>query len=87
MGIKLPVCRFLTQKPRLLADDGYVFFMSATLSGPIVLENPRPVSGSSRTIEFDGQMWMSTGYILTGRFCSTLMMSIMRYNCYHRCTD
>ena len=42
--------------------------MSATLSGPIVLENPQPIAGSSRTIEFDGQMWMSTGNILTGKF-------------------
>ena len=42
--------------------------MSATLSGPIVLENPQPISGSSRTIEFDGQMWLSTGNIITGKF-------------------
>ena len=42
--------------------------MSTTLSAPIVLENPQPISGSSRTIEFDGQMWMSSGNILTGKF-------------------
>ena len=42
--------------------------MSATLSGPIVLENPQRISGSSQTIEFDGQMWLSTGNIITGKF-------------------
>ena len=42
--------------------------MTVTLSGPIVLENPRTVDGSSRTIELDGQMWISTGNVLTGTF-------------------
>ena len=42
--------------------------MSATLSGPIVLDNPKAVDGSPRSIEFDGQMWLGAGNILTGRF-------------------
>jgi hypothetical protein len=42
--------------------------MTLTLSGPIVLENPRPVEGSSRTIELDGQMYISPGNVLTGIF-------------------
>lgn len=42
--------------------------MSATLSGPIVLENPRPVEGSTRSVEFEGQMWLNAGNVLTGKF-------------------
>jgi hypothetical protein len=42
--------------------------MSATLSGLIVLENPRPVDGSPSSLEFDGQMWLSPQCVLTGMF-------------------
>jgi len=42
--------------------------MAATISGPIVLENPRSVEGSPRSIEFDGQMWMGLGNTLAGKF-------------------
>jgi hypothetical protein len=42
--------------------------MSATISGPIVLENPRPVEGSARSVEFDGQMWLGPSKTLTGKF-------------------
>lgn len=42
--------------------------MSATLSGIIVLENPRPVEGSPSSIMFDGQMWLGPGRVLTGIF-------------------
>jgi hypothetical protein len=42
--------------------------MSATFSGPIVLENPESVEGSSRTVELDGQMWLDVGNVLTGKF-------------------
>jgi hypothetical protein len=42
--------------------------MSATISGPIVLENAHTVEGSSRTVEFDGQMWLNSTNILTGKF-------------------
>jgi hypothetical protein len=42
--------------------------MTATLSGPIVLENPRSLEGSPRTLEFDGQMWLSPGNVLTEKF-------------------
>jgi hypothetical protein len=42
--------------------------MSATVSGLIVLENPRPVDGLPSSVEFDGQMWLSPQCILTGIF-------------------
>jgi hypothetical protein len=42
--------------------------MTTTLSGPIVLENPRSLEGSRRTIEFDGQFWLGIGSTLTGKF-------------------
>lgn len=42
--------------------------MSATLSGLIILENPRPVDGLPSSIIFDGQMWLAPGRILTGEF-------------------
>jgi hypothetical protein len=42
--------------------------MSATISGLIVLENPRAVDGSPSSIEFDGQMWLGTERSLTGIF-------------------
>ena len=42
--------------------------MSATISGPVVLENPHSVEGSSRSIEFDGQMWLTSINALRGRF-------------------
>src|SRR6266849_2055517 len=45
-----------------------VSFMSATLSGLIVLENPRPVDAAPSSIVFDGQMWLAPGHILTGTF-------------------
>ena len=42
--------------------------MSAMLSGLIVLENPKPVDDSPSSVEFDGQMWISSQCILTGLF-------------------
>ena len=42
--------------------------MSATLSGPIALENPSPLEDSPSTICFDGQMWLSPTQVLTGLF-------------------
>ncbi|KAI0291972.1 hypothetical protein BC826DRAFT_1105697 [Russula brevipes] len=42
--------------------------MSATLIGPVVLENPKAVEGSSHTVQFDGQMWLGPLHILTGSF-------------------
>lgn len=42
--------------------------MTATLSGPIVLENPQALDGSPCTLEFDGQMWLSAGNVITGKF-------------------
>ncbi|KAN0107268.1 hypothetical protein V8E52_010320 [Russula decolorans] len=42
--------------------------MSATLSGLIVLENPRPVEESALSVTFDGQIWLGPGRILTGIF-------------------
>jgi hypothetical protein len=35
--------------------------MTVTLTGPIVLENPRSIGGSSRSLELDGQLWLSPG--------------------------
>jgi len=44
------------------------FFMSATLSGLIALENPTSLDDSPSTLSFDGQMWLSATHILTGVF-------------------
>jgi len=42
--------------------------MMATLSGPIVLENPQLLEGSLCMLEFNGQMWLSPSSILTRKF-------------------
>jgi hypothetical protein len=42
--------------------------MTVTLSGPVVLENPRSVEGSPRSIELDGQIWISPVNVLMGKF-------------------
>jgi|SRR5712672_1874945 len=52
----------------LKSSSNQLDLMTVTLTGPIVLENPRAVEGSSHTIELDGQMYISTGNVLTGKF-------------------
>ena len=42
--------------------------MSATLSGPIALEDAKPQDDSPSSVSFDGQMWLGQGQILTGMF-------------------
>jgi hypothetical protein len=39
-----------------------------TLSGPIVIENPHNIEGSTRTFELIGQMWISPTTALRGKF-------------------
>ena len=40
----------------------------ATLSGVIILENATSVDGFPNTFNFDGQMWLGDGRVLTGSF-------------------
>jgi len=42
--------------------------MTVTITGPIVLEKPHTTEGSSRAIELIGQMWISDGNVLSGKF-------------------
>jgi hypothetical protein len=42
--------------------------MFATLSGPIVLENPDSLPDKPYSIQFNGQMWLDMGCIVTGKF-------------------
>jgi hypothetical protein len=42
--------------------------MSATLSGIIIVENPKLVDDSPSSLTLDGQMWLGPGHVLTGVF-------------------
>jgi hypothetical protein len=41
---------------------------TVTISGPIVLENPRTYGHSTRNLEFDGQLWLGPNNTITGEF-------------------
>jgi len=53
---------------RVIMPATFILIMSATLSGLIILENPRPVDGSPSSMTFDGQMWLMPGRSVTGEF-------------------
>ncbi len=45
--------------------------MSTTLSGPIVLT----LSATLQTVEFEGQLWLDEGNVLTGKFHYLVLIS------------
>jgi len=52
----------------LKSSSNQLDLMTVTLTGPIVLENLALLRAHPTPFELDGQMYISTGNVLTGKF-------------------